>query len=58
MAAQALALGVQLDEPVGQVLGRGLGLAGGLGPLVAGELVELHPLGVIPTADILADQVQ
>ena len=38
--------------------GRGLGTAGGLGPLVTGELVELHLFGVIPAADILADQVQ
>ena len=34
MAAQALALGVQLDEPVGQVLGRGLGTA------LIGELLD------------------
>ena len=38
--------------------GRGLGTAGGRGPLVTGELVELHLFGVIPAADILADQIQ
>ena len=58
MACQPLALGIQPDQALGQVLGGGLGLAGGLGPLGAPQLIELGALVVLAGADVLADQVQ
>ena len=58
MACQPLALGIQPDQALGQILGGGLGLAGGLGPLGAPQLIELGALVVLAGADVLADQVQ
>ena len=42
VARQALALGVELDEALGHVLGRGLGAAAGLGPLGPSHLAQAH----------------
>ena len=55
-AHAALALGVELDQPLGQVLDRGLGLLFGLFPAVAAQLVQLDR-GVLGGADVFIDQV-
>ena len=53
------ALGVELDEALGQVLDGGLGPGALLGPLGAAQLIEPGLLlGVFAAADILADHVQ
>ena len=62
-ARLALPLGVEGDEPLGQVLGRRLGLALLPVPLGAPQLVQLDPwlaglLVDLPAADVLADHVQ
>ena len=59
IARLALPLGVQGDEPLGQVFYRLAGLALGLFPVAAPQTGELLCLvGVLSPADILADQVQ
>ena len=59
IARLALPLGVQGDEPLGQVFYRLAGLALGLLPVAAPQTGELLCLvGILSPADILADQVQ
>ena len=58
-AGLPLALGVQLDQFLGQILCRRLGPAGGLGPLVAGQLVQLRLFRrLVAAADVFAHQIQ
>ena len=53
-----LPLGVQRDEPLGQVSGGLFGLGLLLGPLGAAQLVELRALLVLSAADVLGHLVQ
>ena len=57
-AGQALARGIELDEALGEILGRGLGAGLRLLPLVAAELVEADGRILAAGADILADKVE
>ena len=56
-AGPSFPLGVELDEPRGQVLCRRLGLSLGFLPLVAAELIELDGC-VLAAADVFGDQVE
>ena len=51
------ALGIEPDQPLGQLLGRGLGARLGLGPVRAAQLVQAHAL-VLPAADVFGDEVE
>ena len=55
---QPLPLGIELDEPLGQVGHRRLGPAAGPLPVGAPQLVELLVLLVLSAADVFAHQVQ
>lgn len=48
MTRLPLALGVELDEALRQILGGCLGPVGGLGPLRAAQLIEPGVLGILP----------
>ena len=59
VARLALALGVELNQPLGQVLHRLFGPGLGLLPLLAPQTVELFGLvGVLSPADVFRHQVQ
>ena len=53
-----LPFGVQLDQALGQILGRRLGPAGAAGPVRAAQLVQAHRFLVLSAADVFAHQVQ
>ena len=55
-ACAALALGIELDQAVGQILDRSLCLLLGLFPTVAAELIELDG-AVLGRADVFIDEV-
>ena len=57
-AGSSFPLGVELDEPRGQIFRRRLGLRLGLLPLIPAELVEPYCLIFSARANILADEVQ
>ena len=58
MAGQPLTLGVELDEPLGHILGGLFGLGLGLLPLRAPQLGQALAPGVVPAADVFGHQVQ
>ncbi|MPM49266.1 hypothetical protein SDC9_95994 [bioreactor metagenome] len=57
-AGLLLPRGVQGDEPLGKVLGGGLGLGFGPGPLRSAQLVQPGVSVVLAAADVLADLIQ
>ena len=58
IACQPLALGVELDEALGHVLGGLFGLGLGTLPLAAPQPGQAAAVRVVPAADVFAHQVQ